>query len=124
MTLTSFSQTVIKQDSNIVLPIPVAKEVIKDLIKGDAAQIELGLTKDILKNTEDKVVTLNKIIIEYKSKDAKYDSILVDYSNQSKVYNDLVKNLNSDLKTVKKALFVSKLMSTLISGGLIYLLLK
>ena len=50
MTLKSFSQTVTKTnvDTLVALKVPVAKLVIKDLIKGDGAQIE--------------IVELNKVI--------------------------------------------------------------
>ena len=43
MTLKSFSQTVTKTnvDTLVALKVPVAKLVIKDLIKGDGAQVEI-----------------------------------------------------------------------------------
>lgn len=48
---TVFSQTV-TNTNYICIPTPVAKQIVVDLIDGDAAKEELILTKDLLKTTE------------------------------------------------------------------------
>lgn len=48
---TVFSQTV-TNTNYICIPTPVAKQIVIDLIDGDAAKEELILTKDLLKTTE------------------------------------------------------------------------
>lgn len=48
---TVFSQTV-TNTNYICIPTPVAKQIVSDLIDGDAAKEELILTKDLLKTTE------------------------------------------------------------------------
>lgn len=48
---TVFSQTV-TNTNYIYIPAPVAKQIVSDLIDGDAAKEELILTKDLLKTTE------------------------------------------------------------------------
>jgi hypothetical protein len=68
VTLKSFSQTVTKTnvDTLVALKVPVAKLVIKDLIKGDGAQVEI---------TElNKVITLkDEQIVLFKQKDSLKD---------------------------------------------------
>lgn len=73
VTLTGFSQTVTKQDTIVPLKVPIAKLVIKDLIKGDGALLQVS--------------ELNKVII------MKDDQINL-YKQKDSLKDEKIKNLD------------------------------
>jgi hypothetical protein len=98
-TLSSFSQTVTKTDSIVPLKVPIAKLVIKDLLRGDGAkselveankvidlqkgQIGLYVQKDSLK--EQKIGNLNTIIEKKDQQISLYDNMSKDLQKELKV---------------------------------------
>lgn len=123
MTLMAFSQTDTKRDSVLVLSIPVAKKVVKDLILGDAAKEELSVTKEILKETESKIAIQGYMIGEYMKKAVKYDSLLILYNKQEIIYKDLTSKLQKDLKAQKRKSFIQNTSFMGIIGILTYFLI-
>lgn len=59
---TTYSQDTTK------LPVPIAKQVIKDLLSGDSAKAELKLTKEALDSTEKKVIAKDTAISIWRDK--------------------------------------------------------
>lgn len=85
-TFSSFSQTVtnqvsVKQDSIVPLKVPTAKLVIKDILSGDGAKVEL---KEVYKLVDEK----NNQITLYKQKDSLKDekianlNVIIDKKDQ------------------------------------------
>ena len=80
-TLSSFSQTVTKTDSIVPLKVPTAKLVIKDILSGDGAKVEL---KEVYKLVDEK----NNQITLYKQKDSLKDekitnlNVIIDKKDQ------------------------------------------
>jgi len=111
VTLTSFSQTVTNQtqtDTIIALKIPTAKLIIKDLIKGDGALIELEETKKILSLTTQKLVLKDEIIFTLNSKITNLDYIITQKDQQFKLEREKSESLLKELKLEKKKTFLYK----------------
>ena len=62
MTSNGFSQTVIKDSSQILLPTPLAKLVVKDLIRYDGLKNEIVI-KDKIIADKDSIIRIDSIII-------------------------------------------------------------
>ena len=111
MTLTSFSQTVTNQtqtDTIVALKIPTAKLIIKDLIKGDGALIELEETKKVLTLTNQKLVLKDEIIFTLNSKITNLDYIITQKDEQFKLEREKSESLLKELKLEKRKTFLYK----------------
>lgn len=111
MTLTSFSQTVTNQtqtDTIVALKIPTAKLIIKDLIKGDGALIELEETKKVLSLTNQKLVLKDEIILTLNSKITNLDYIITQKDEQFKLEREKSESLLKELKSEKRKTFLYK----------------
>jgi hypothetical protein len=111
VTLTSFSQTVTNQtqtDTIVALKIPTAKLIIKDLIKGDGALIELEETKKVLSLTNQKIVLKDEIIFTLNSKITNLDYIITQKDEQFKLEREKTESLLKELKSEKRKTFLYK----------------
>jgi hypothetical protein len=111
VTLTSFSQTVTNQtqtDTIVALKIPTAKLIIKDLIKGDGALIELEETKKVLTLTNQKLVLKDEIIFTLNSKITNLDYIITQKDEQFKLEREKSESLLKELKLEKRKTFLYK----------------
>lgn len=100
MSLNSFSQTV-TDSTSIQLKKPIAKLVIKDLIKGDGAKKELILYGDKIKLFQEKIILKDSIIFNLNGKVNNFNSILTTKSDQLSLSKELSKKLEQDLKKQK-----------------------
>jgi hypothetical protein len=100
MSLNSFSQTV-TDSTSIQLKKPIAKLVIKDLIKGDGAKKELVLYSDKIKLFKEKIILKDSIIFNLNDKVNNFNSILTTKSDQLSLSQELSKKLEQDLKKQK-----------------------
>ena len=100
MSLQSFSQTV-TDSTKIQLTKPIAKLVIKDLIKGDGAKQELVLFNDKITLLEQKVFLKDSVILNLNSKIHNFNSILNTKGSQLSLSQELSKKLQNDLKKQK-----------------------
>ncbi len=124
MSLNGFSQNVIDSTS-IRLKKPIARLVIKDLIKGDGVKKEIGLLGKKLNLLETKIVFKDSVILNLNNRVMNFESILSTKTNQIGIAQELSKRLQLDLKKQKVKTQIFKLGSgTLIVGGLILLLAK
>jgi len=115
MSLKSFSQTV-TDSTSIKLIKPIARLVIKDLIKGDAALQELVITKQKYQLLEEKIALKDTIIFTQSTKIFNLDQIISNKTNQFKIQEELSSRLQSDLKRQK---FKTKLFSIIPLAGLV-----
>ena len=130
----AFSQTVTKKpitDSIIPLPKPVAKEVVKDLIRKDSLEVEVSVIKknnNILENTvviKDSIIKYKDNIIELQKEKEKNHLLIEELKDAQKSnLEKLAKDLNRDLKKQKLKLFARTTFGVIIIGGLTYLILK
>ena len=105
MSLPSFSQTV-TDSSSVILPEPIARQVIKDLTAGDAAIQELTLVKSVLVLTEKKVFTQDSLITNLSNQIKNLQLVEIGRKEQLKLSNELSGKLEKDLQIEKtKTLF-------------------
>ena len=100
MSLKGFSQNVIDTTS-IQLKKPIARLVIKDLIKGDGANEELVLNIQKISLLENKVSLKDSVIISLNEQVFNFDNILLTKNNQLTLSQELSKRLERDLKKQK-----------------------
>lgn len=117
MTSTSFSQTVTNQttkvqtDTIVAVSIPTAKLIIKDLIKGDGAILQLDETNKVLKLTNEKLVLKDSIIGILNSKVANLDYIINQKDEQFGLERQKSESLLKELKAEKRKSFLYKIGS-------------
>lgn len=117
MTSTSFSQTVTNQttkvqtDTIVAVSIPTAKLIIKDLIKGDGAILQLDETNKVLKLTNEKLVLKDSIIGILNSKVANLDYIINQKDEQFGLERQKSESLLKELKAEKRKTFLYKIGS-------------
>jgi hypothetical protein len=111
LSLTAFSQT---DTSNKVkcFPVPVAKQIAKDLLRGDSAIAELKLVNEQLTKTEEKLVLKDSVIATMQIKEQNYTSIIDAQNQKYKVMEDYSKKLEFQLKKEK----VKNKFTSIISG--------
>lgn len=131
--MTVFSQSGTKDStkSSVNLPEKVAKEVVKDIYRGDSLQSELNVVNDnykILQSNsiyKDSIISIKDSLISlYKLKENSFNALL-DLKDQK--YNLLlptVNQLNKDLKKQKRKTTFHDLGLSAIILGLTYLLIK
>ena len=109
MSLNVFSQNVTntssKDSTQIQLTKPIARLVIKDLIKGDGLGQELKATKLLLNETNNKLVTQSNLVSNLQFQISNYDSTIaamqIKYETQAKLSADLEKALRRSKKQAK-----------------------
>lgn len=117
MTLTSFSQSVTNQplkvqtDTIVGLSVPTAKLVIKDLIKGDGAILQLEETNKVLKLTNEKLILKDSIISILNSKVSNLDYIISQKDTQFGLERQKSESLLKELKAEKRKSFLYKIGS-------------
>ena len=114
----------VKSQDTIKIPVPVARQIAKDLSICDSLKDVHALTVEQLTLTEDKVVLKDSIIGSYKQKCVMYDTMLVNEQEKFKVQDLWVKDLKKEVKTLKVKLIYTKISMGAIIGGLLLLLIK
>jgi hypothetical protein len=109
MSCISFSQTVTKQESIVPLKVPVAKLVIKDILKGDGALLELNETQKELNLTIKKVSLKDSVITTLNSKVNNLDYIITQKDAQFKLEREKSDSLLKELKGQRTKTFLYKL---------------
>lgn len=97
VSLTVFSQT--DTSTNVkCFPIPVVRQIMKDLITGDSAKAQLKLTEEILSETEKKISIKDSVIITLKMKESNYLTIIDGEKQKFQIQENYTKNLERDFK--------------------------
>lgn len=112
LSLTAFSQTGTNNQPTKCFPIPVVKQITKDLMSGDSAKAQLKLTEDQLLETENKVVMKDSIITLLRIKEDNYQTIIKAQEQKYTILEDHTKKVELQLKKEK---FKNK-FTTIISG--------
>ena len=107
MSLSAFSQSV-TDTLKIPLPKVIVKEVIKDLIKGDASKKEVVVLNDIIAQKSIQLSTKDTIIISLNQKIVNFGSIINTKDQQQSLNDQLVKDLEKALKRQKRRTFFYK----------------
>ena len=96
----AFSQT----DTSKVekcFPMPVVKQIMKDLVSGDEAKIQLKLTEQQLLETEKKVSLKDSVISTLRLKEVNYQTIIDSEKQKFEIMEKYSKKLEFDLKKEK-----------------------
>jgi hypothetical protein len=96
----AFSQT----DTSKVekcFPIPVVKQIMKDLVSGDEAKAQLKLTEQQLLETEKKVSLKDSLITTLRAKEVNYNTIIDSEKQKFEIMDRYSKKLELDLKKEK-----------------------
>ena len=86
----------------IVLTKPVARLVIKDLVTGDAAERQLKSMQEILKVTNEKLLTQSDLVLNLKGQVLNYQKIIEQKDSQFKTQEELSKDLQKALKRERR----------------------
>jgi len=86
----------------IVLTKPVARLVIKDLVTGDAAERQLKSMQEILKVTNEKLLTQSDLVVNLKGQVLNYQRIIEQKDSQFKTQEELSKDLQKALKKERR----------------------
>lgn len=117
----SFSQT----DTippRILLTKPVAKLVVKDLIKGDQTFLELQTTVELLKQTNFKLTTQTNLVTNLNDQIVNYESMVTNLEGKFQTQEKLSNDLEEALKKANRKTKLYKI-GTYIGGGALLLLL-
>ena len=109
MSLKGFSQSAIDTTA-IQLKTPIARLVIKDLLKGDGAKQELVLYKEKITLLEQKIVLKDSIISTLNSKVNNFEIMVDTQKQQLALSQELSDRLQSDLRKQK--------IKTKLTGGI------
>ena len=96
----AFSQT----DTSKVekcFPIPVVKQIMKDLVSGDEAKAQLKLTEQQLLETEKKVSLKDSVITTLRLKEVNYQTIIDSEKQKFDIVEKYSKKLEFDFKKEK-----------------------
>ena len=86
----------------IVLTKPIARLVIKDLVTGDAAERQLQAMQQILKVTNDKLLTQSDLVLNLKTQNLNFQKIIEQKDMQFKTQEQLSKDLQKALKSERR----------------------
>jgi hypothetical protein len=112
--LSSFSQTdttkptTSSDTTKVRLKVPVAKLVIKDILKGDGCEVELKLTQEKLIKTEEREKEKDSHIVLLEEKDKNNNFMLGKKDEQLKVSEELTNSLHKELKGQRTKTFLWK----------------
>ena len=118
LSLTSFSQTGTNNQPTKCFPIPIVKQITKDLMSGDSAKIQLTLTNQQLDETEKKVILQDSVISLLRVKETNYQTIIEAQTQKYSVLENHTNNLEWNLKKEK----VKNKFTSILSSGIIVVL--
>ncbi len=114
----AFSQTGTNSEPVKCFPIPIVKQITKDLLSGDSAKAQLKLTEQQLAETEKIVEKKDSIISTMKRNEEKYNTIITTQNEKYLILETHTKQLEWDLKKLK----VKNKFTSILSGSAILIL--
>ena len=118
LSLTAFSQTGTNNEPVKCFPIPVVKQITKDLLSGDSAKAQLKLTEQQLSQTEKIVEKKDSVISIMRVKEENYNTIITVQNEKYSILESHTKQLEWDLKKLK----VKNKFTSILSGSAILIL--
>ena len=124
--MNSFSQNDTKADSlkTIQLSNPVAKEVIKDLIQGDANSKELEAMIKLVTVTNEKLITQSDLVSNLKLQTNTLNNIILQKDSQLQTSAEMSKDLQSALRKANRQKKLYQIGSGIGLGAVVLLLVK
>lgn len=123
LSLTVFSQ--IDTNTNTkTFPLPVVRLIMKDLLSGDSAKIQLKLTELQLKETEKKVVIKDSVISSMTLKEINYLTIINSEKEKFQIIETYSKKLEKDLKKEKVKNKFKSILGTAVIAVLTFFLIQ
>jgi len=114
LSLTAFSQTGTNSQPTKCFPIPVVKQITKDLISGDSAKTQLKLTEQQLLETENKVVLKDSVVSLLRIKENNYQTIIGTQDQKYSILENHTKKVELNLKKEK----IKNKLTSILSGGM------
>lgn len=121
---TCFSQTVTKSYTDtqkIVLSVPVAKQIVIDLLRGDSAFAQLKMSNQHIIELENMVSLKDSVIDKMKLKEENYNLIISDERKKTEIYQKELKFTQKELKRIKSKRTFTNIISGVLIGTLTYL---
>jgi len=121
---TCFSQTVTKSYTDtqkIVLSVPVAKQIVIDLLRGDSAFAQLKMSNQHIIELENMVSLKDSVIDKMKLKEENYNLIISDERKKTEIYQKELKITQKELKRIKAKRTFTNIISGVLIGTLTYL---
>lgn len=121
---TCFSQTVTKSYTDtqkIILPVPVAKQIVIDLLRGDSAFAQLKMSNQHIIELENVVSLKDSVIDKMKLKEENYNLIISDEKKKTEIYQKELKITQKELKRIKAKRTFTNIISGVLIGTLTYL---
>lgn len=111
---------VAKTQDTIKIPVPVAKQMVKELVNCDSSKAMLEITKYQLLLTEQKIELKDNIISNYIVKDSMYEDRIKNEQQKFNVQGTYVKRLEWDNKKLRLKLTLWKATFSLGVAGTIF----
>ena len=118
LSLTAFSQIDTNKEPVKCFPIPIVKQITKDLLSGDSAKAQLKLTEQQLYKTENIVEKKDSVISIMRVKEENYNTIILTQNKKYSILENHTKQLEWDLKKLK----VKNKFTSILSGSAILIL--
>ena len=118
LSLTAFSQIDTNKEPVKCFPIPIVKQITKDLLSGDSAKAQLKLTEQQLYKTENIVEMKDSVISIMRVKEENYNTIILAQNEKYSILQNHTKQLEWDLKKLK----VKNKFTSILSGSAILIL--
>jgi hypothetical protein len=118
LSLTAFSQIDTNKEPVKCFPIPIVKQITKDLLSGDSAKAQLKLTEQQLYKTENIVEMKDSVISIMRVKEENYNTIILAQNEKYSILENHTKQLEWDLKKLK----VKNKFTSILSGSAILIL--
>ena len=112
------------QDTSIKMSTSTARRVAKDLVICDSTKAMLELTKEQLSLTEQKVVLKDSIISNHVNKGLLYEARIQNEQDKFKIQGMWVEDLRKQNKKLKANLTFTKIVLSVVLGGLIIIASK
>jgi len=118
LSLTAFSQTDTSKEPVKCFPIPIVKQITKDLLSGDSAKAQLKLTEQQLYKTENIVEKKYSVISIMRVKEENYNTIILSQNEKYSILENHTKKVEWDLKKLK----VKNKFTSILSGSAVLIL--
>jgi len=125
LSLTAFSQTGTNNQPTKCFPIPVVKQITKDLMSGDSAKAQLKLVEEQLLETEKKIELKDSVISLLRIKESNYNVIIETQTQKYSTLEAHTKKVEWNLKKEKvKNKFTSILSGSIVMTLTFFLIMK
>lgn len=103
------------------MPVPVAKQIVIDLLRGDSAFAQLKMSNQHIIELENIVSLKDSVIDKMKLKEENYNLIISDERKKTEIYQKELKITQKELKRIKAKRTFTNIISGVLIGTLTYL---